>query len=79
MEQLKDIFENDFSGYPKNLNCDNQFDVPEFTDFFTKEGTNLWFYTARHPHKNAVIERFWITLALLLQRMREGIKNFDWV
>ena len=64
--------------YPKNINCDNQFNVPEFTDFFTKKGTNLWFSQPEQPHKNAIIERFWRTLALLLQRMREGIKNFDW-
>ena len=79
MEKLKDIFDNDFSGYyPKNINCDNQFNVPEFTDFFTKKGTNLWFSQPEQPHKNVIIERFWRTLALLLQRMREGIKNFDW-
>ena len=31
------------------------------------------------PHKNVIIEGLWRTLALLLQRMREGIKSFDWV
>ena len=55
------------------------FNVPEFTDFFTKKGTNLWFSQPSQPHKQALIERFWGTLALLLQRMREGIKNFGWV
>ena len=80
MTKLKDIFDNDFSGYyPKNINADQQFNVPEFTDFFTKKGTNLWFSQPQQPHKNAIIERFWRTLALLLQRMREGIKSFDWV
>ena len=78
MNRLKDIFDNDFHGYPENTNCDNQFNVPEFINFFTKKGTNLWFSEPQQPHKNAVIERFWRTLALLLQRMREGIKNFDW-
>ena len=78
MEKLKDIFKDDFSGYPANINADNQFNVPEFTAFFTKQGTILWFSQPDQPHKNSVIERFWRTLALLLQRMREGIKNFDW-
>jgi transposase InsO family protein len=79
MEKLKDILDNDFSEhYPKNINCDNQFNVTEFTDFFTNQGTNLWFSQPEQPHKNAIIERFWRTLALLLHRMREGIKNFDW-
>ena len=79
MEKLKEIFKDDFSGYfPENINADNQFNVPEFTDFFTKQGTNLWFSQPEQPHKNAIIERLWRTLALLLQRMREGIKNFNW-
>ena len=77
MEKLKEMFE-ELGGVPENINADNQFNVPEFTDFFTKNGTNLWFSQPDQPHKNAVIERFWRTLALLLQRMREGIKNFDW-
>jgi hypothetical protein len=79
MEKLEDMLENDFGGFPENINCDNQFNVPEFTDFFTEKGTNLWFSQPDQPHKNAIIERFWRTLALLLQRMRTGIKNFDWV
>jgi hypothetical protein len=83
MSKLKEIFD-DFSshsgqsGYTKNINCDNQFNVPEFRDFFTKKGTNLWFSEPEQPHKNAIIERFWRNLALLIQIMREGIKNFDW-
>ena len=78
MEKWKDIFDTDFYGnYPKNINADNQINVPEFTDFFTKKGTNLWLSQPEQPHKNAIIERFWRTIALLLQRMREGIKNFD--
>ena len=83
MEKIKEMFDNDFVNYPENINCDNQFDVPEFTNFFTHplrgKGTNLYFSQPDQPHKNAVIERFWRTLAILLQRMREGIKNFDWV
>ena len=46
MEKLKEMFEGqspslDLSGYPENVNCDSQFDVPEFTNFFTQKGTNL--------------------------------------
>ena len=32
----------------------------------------------QQPHKQALIERLWRTLAILLQRMRKGTKNFDW-
>ena len=78
MEKLKEIFK-EFDRIPENINSDNQFNVPEFTNFFTEKGTKLWFSQPDQPHKNAVIERWWRTLALILQRMRTGIKNFDWV
>ena len=77
MAKLKDIFE-ELGFYPENINCDIQFAVHEFTDFFTKKGTNICLSQSEQPHKNAIIERFWRTLALLIQRMREGIKVFDW-
>ena len=38
----------------------------------------LYFSQPSQPHKNALIEIVWRMLALLLQRMRHGIKNFDW-
>ena len=64
--------------FPQNINCDNQFNVPAFTKFFSEHGTKLWFSQPEQPHKNALIERFWRNLGLLLQKMRTGIKNFDW-
>jgi hypothetical protein len=78
MEKLKYIFK-EFDGIPENINADNQFNVPEFIDYFTEKGTNLWYSQPDQPHKNDVIERLWRTLVLLLQMMRQGIKNFDWV
>ena len=78
MKDLKDIFENDFGSYPENINCDNEFNNKEFIDYFTSKGTRLWFSMPDQPHKNSVIERFWGTLAKILERMRTGIINFDW-
>ena len=72
------MFENDFGGYPENINCDNEFNNKQFIDYFTSKGTHLWFSTVNQPHKNSVTERFWGTLARILERMRTGIKNFDW-
>jgi transposase InsO family protein len=68
----------ELGGFHKNLNCDNQFNVPAFRNCFSKQGTKLWFSQPEQPLKNAIIERFWITLALLIQRMRTGVKSFDW-
>ena len=78
MTKLKEIFD-EFGEYPKNINCDQQFDKKEFIDFFTSKGTKLWFSEKNQPHKNSLIERFWRTLSLILQRARNAIKNFDWV
>jgi hypothetical protein len=55
MEKIKEMFENDFGEYPENINCENQFDVPEFRNFFTQNGANLYFSQPDQPHKNAVI------------------------
>ena len=78
MEKLKDIFDNDFGGYPENIHCDNQFNNKEFVIFSPIKEQNFGFSEPNQPHKNAVIERFWRASALLLERMREGIKSFDW-
>ena len=64
--------------YPENMNTDQQFDKPALTNFMTEKGTHFWFSQRAQPHKNAIIKRFLRTLALLLQRMREATKNFDW-
>ena len=71
MENLKEIFA-ELGGFPENVNCDNQFDVPELTDFFTKKGTKIWFSQTEQPHKNTIIERFW---RLLLCCFREWEKE----
>lgn len=84
MSKLKEIFDefgelvND-NGYPRNINCDQQFNKKEFVDFFTSKGTRLWFSQPSQPHKNALIERFWRTLAQILQRARNSIGSFDWI
>jgi transposase InsO family protein len=64
--------------FPENINCDNQFNVPDFRNFFTEHGTRPWFSQPEQPHNNALIEIFWRTLALHLQKMRTGVKYFDW-
>jgi hypothetical protein len=79
MKNLKDIFTHDFKGDPENINCDNEFNKKELIDYCTGKHTKLWFSQPDQPHKNAVIERVWRTLALLLQRMRQETKNFDWI
>jgi transposase InsO family protein len=58
---------------------DNHFNLPAIVNDFTKNGTKIWFSQPSQPHKNVLIERFWRTLGLLLQKAISGIKSFDWV
>ncbi len=82
MDNVKDIFENDFGGYPENMNTDNQFNRKAFIDFFTSKGTRLWFSLPDQKNtKNSLIERFWGTLAKILERAREvstDVGGFNW-
>ena len=39
--------------YPENINCDNQFNVKPFVDFFIMQGTRLWFSQPEQIHNNA--------------------------
>jgi hypothetical protein len=85
LSSFKDIFK-EFSEalgskkilYPHNINFDNQFGAKQIVEYFTKQGTKLWLSEPEQIHKNAIIERFFRTLALLFQRARTGTKNFDW-
>ena len=79
MYNLKDMFENDFGGYLENINCDNEFNNKNSLITLPQKELVLWFSTVDQPFKNSVIERCWGTLARILERMRTGIKNFDWV
>ena len=58
MENLKDMFEeiSNIIGkkktqYPENINADQQFNKPEFVNFFAKQGTKLWF---SQPNQNII-------------------------
>jgi hypothetical protein len=62
--------------YPENINCDRQFDVPAFTNFFTEKGTKLYFSEPEQPHKNAIIERFWTTLVATVTNNQNRQKEF---
>ena len=47
MENLKDMFDNDFHGYPENINCDSEFDKKQFVDFFTSQRNDIIFLRAQ--------------------------------
>lgn len=63
---------------PENLNCDGEFNKKEFNSFMDKEGIKVWYSEPYEINKNAIVERFNRTLALLLQRWRIGSGSYDW-
>lgn len=63
---------------PKNLNCDQEFNVAEFNKFLDGLEVQPYYSAPYEINKNAIVERFNRTLALLLQRWRIGSGSYDW-
>jgi len=66
-------------GYPKNINTDKEFTNTEFLKLMEKNNVKIWL---SHPDeivgKNAIIERFWRTLAGRLQDYALNTGRRDW-
>jgi len=77
MKAIKDIMK--IMGYPKNINTDKEFTNTEFLKLMEKNNVKIWF---SHPDeivgKNAIIERFWRTLAGRLQDYALNTGRQDW-
>lgn len=63
---------------PKNINCDGEFNKKEFNAFMDEEGIRMWYSDTNEINKNAIVERFNRTLAMLIQRWRVGSGSYDW-
>ena len=79
-ENIKTKFEEIFNeiGYPKNINCDNEFNVKVINDFAKEHNITMHYSQAYEENKNAIVERFNRTLAQLLQNWRTATKQYDW-
>lgn len=77
IKATKECFE-EIGKTPQNLNCDGEFNKKEFNDFLKGEGVRVYYSEPYEINKNAIVERFNRTLALLLQRWRVGSKSYDW-
>jgi len=77
MKAIKDIMK--VMGYPKNINTDKEFTNTAFLKLMEKNNVKIWF---SHPDeivgKNAIIERFWRTLAGRLQDYALNTGRQDW-
>ena len=76
VSKLKNMF--DKIGYPKDINCDNEFNTTELLKFFKDNKIIPHFSDVGDIQKNAIVERFNKTLAGLIQRWRVATKLRTW-
>ena len=80
IDNIINILEDIFKKYkiPKNINLDNEFNNNLFNNFANKHNIKLHFSQPNELYKNAIVERFNYTLALLLQKIRQSTGRYDW-
>lgn len=76
MTAIEKIFK--VMGYPININCDNEFNTETFNKFAQKHDIIVHYCQPDEINKNAIVERFNRTLAMLLQKWRIGTKQYNW-
>jgi len=74
--KLKEIFKN--MGIPENINADNEFNRSTFNNYFNENNIKTYFSQPHEVNKNAIVERFNRTLAGMLQKWREGSREYNW-
>jgi hypothetical protein len=65
-------------GKPYKLQADNEFNKKEFINNLEKDETTYHYFQANEENKNALVERFNLTLARILQKIRTVTKNYNW-
>eukprot|EP01038_Epipyxis_sp_PR26KG_P013573 gene13573-18215_t len=76
MKKIKEIF--DEMGKPKLISCDNEFATNEFNKYCTENDIDVNYSEPNDIQKNSIVERFNRTLAGYIQKLRVGLKNYDW-
>ncbi|MFN4152175.1 MAG: hypothetical protein ACK4IX_14635 [Candidatus Sericytochromatia bacterium] len=76
LESIKMIF--DKMGKPKVLNCDNEFNTKLLNDYFESNNITVHYNQPYEINKNAIVERFNRTIAMMLTRWRETTKLKTW-
>lgn len=66
-------------GYPRMINCDNEFNFPEFNNWALKHNIKVAFSQPYEINKNAIVERVNRTIAGMIQKWRIATNQTDWV
>jgi hypothetical protein len=73
---FKDIM--DTMGWPKNINCDNEFNKTVFNQLTNNHNVRVWYSEPDEINKNAIVERFNRTIAEKIQLWRTATNNYNW-
>lgn len=65
-------------GIPYKLQCDNEFNKPEFLKILKYYDIDVMFSDPNQINKNPIVERFNATLEVLLQKLRITTNNQNW-
>jgi len=65
-------------GWPKNINCDNEFNKKQFNELTAKHNIRVWYSEPDEINKNAIVERFNRTIAERIQLWRTATDKYDW-
>jgi len=76
LNNMKKIFY--VMGIPKAINADQEFNKKLFNEYYKEKNIKTYFSQPNQLYKNAIVERFNRTLAMLLQRWRQAHKRYDW-
>lgn len=76
IENIKSIMEE--MGWPKNMNCDNEFNRKAVINLMNDHGTKMWFSEPDEINKNAIVERFNRTVGEKIQLWRSATKSNNW-
>jgi hypothetical protein len=76
IENIKSIMKE--MGWPKNMNCDNEFNKESLIKIMNDNGTKMWFSEPDELNKNAIVERFNRTIAEKIQLWRTATGEYDW-
>jgi hypothetical protein len=76
IKNLQDIFQ--VMTIPKEINCDNEFNKPEFKRFAAQNNIKMNYSYVDEINKNAIVERWNRTLAGMLNKVRVATQKYDW-
>jgi hypothetical protein len=65
-------------GWPKNVNCDQEFNSNEMNSLMKKHKVKMWYSHPDQKHKNAIVEIFNRYLGAKLHKWMDSSHSYEW-